>query len=67
MTPATLTAFSIYAMPYVEGESLRQKLNREKQLSIEETVHITEQVASALDYAHRHDIIHRGGQHDLVD
>ncbi len=51
--------FLYYVMPYVEGESLRQKLNREKQLSIEEAVRITEQVASALDYAHRHDVIHR--------
>jgi serine/threonine-protein kinase len=52
-------SFLYYVMPYVEGESLRQKLNREKQLSIEEAVRITEQVASALDYAHRHDVIHR--------
>ena len=38
-------------MPYVEGESLRDKLNREKQLGIEEALHITEQVAAALGYA----------------
>ncbi len=48
-----------YVMPFVEGESLRDKLNREKQLSIEETIEITKGVASALDYAHRHDVIHR--------
>ena len=48
-----------YVMPFVEGESLRDKLNREKQLSVEETIEITKGVASALDYAHRHDVIHR--------
>lgn len=48
-----------YMMPYIEGESLRDKLNREKQLSIEETVKIAESVAAALDYAHQHDVIHR--------
>ncbi len=48
-----------YVMPFVEGESLRDKLNREKQLSVEETIEITKGVASALDYAHRHEVIHR--------
>ena len=48
-----------YVMPYVEGESLRDKLNRERQLSIEEALEITKTVASALDYAHRRDVIHR--------
>jgi serine/threonine-protein kinase len=52
-------SFLYYVMPYVEGESLRQKLNREKQLAIEEAVQISEAAASALDYAHRHDVIHR--------
>ena len=44
-----------YVMPYVEGESLRQKLERERELSIEDAVQVTIQVAHALDYAHRHD------------
>ncbi len=48
-----------YVMPYVEGESLRGRLNREKQLGIEEAVRLAGQVASALDYAHRHGVIHR--------
>src|SRR5262245_8936207 len=48
-----------YVMPYVDGESLRAKLQREKQLPIGEVVHIATAVASALDYAHRHGIIHR--------
>ena len=48
-----------YVMPYVEGESLRDRLEREKQLPIADTIRIASEVASALDYAHRHDIIHR--------
>ena len=48
-----------YVLPYVRGESLRSKLNREQQLSVEEAVRIAIQVASALEYAHRHGIIHR--------
>jgi formylglycine-generating enzyme required for sulfatase activity/tRNA A-37 threonylcarbamoyl transferase component Bud32 len=48
-----------YVMPYVEGESLRRKLEREGPLSLEETVSITRGVASALDYAHRHGVLHR--------
>jgi serine/threonine-protein kinase len=51
--------FLFYVMPYVEGESLREKLEREKQLSIEEALGITRQVASALGYAHAHNVIHR--------
>ncbi|UCC74188.1 MAG: protein kinase, partial [Gemmatimonadota bacterium] len=48
-----------YVMPYIEGETLRDKLNRERQLSIEEAVRITTEVADALDYAHRRSVIHR--------
>jgi serine/threonine-protein kinase len=51
--------FLFYVMPHVEGESLRDRLNRDKQLPVEEAVNIAEMVASALDYAHRHDIVHR--------
>jgi TolB-like protein/tetratricopeptide (TPR) repeat protein len=51
--------FVWYVLPYVRGESLRDKLNREKQLSVEEAVRIATHVASALEYAHRHGIIHR--------
>jgi serine/threonine-protein kinase len=52
-------SFLYYVMPFVEGESLREKLNREKQLAVEESIEITRAVAAALDYAHRHDVIHR--------
>jgi serine/threonine-protein kinase len=48
-----------YVMPYIEGESLRAKLNRERQLSVDEALRITCEVASALDHSHRHGIIHR--------
>ena len=48
-----------YVMPYIEGGSLREKLNRERQLSIEEALEITKVVASALDFAHNRDVIHR--------
>jgi serine/threonine-protein kinase len=46
-------------MPFVEGESLRDRLRREKQLPVDEAVRIATEVASALDYAHRHGVIHR--------
>src|SRR5256884_120339 len=48
-----------YVMPHVEGESLRHRLDREKQLPIEEAVRLASGIASALDYAHRHGVIHR--------
>jgi serine/threonine-protein kinase len=48
-----------YVMPYIKGESLRQKLQREKQLPVDEALRITLEVASALGYAHAHDVIHR--------
>ncbi|HKY97556.1 MAG TPA: serine/threonine-protein kinase, partial [Gemmatimonadaceae bacterium] len=51
--------FLYYVMPYVEGESLREKLDREQQLAIEEAVHHGRAIASALDYAHRQGIVHR--------
>jgi dipeptidyl aminopeptidase/acylaminoacyl peptidase len=51
--------FLFYVMPYVEGETLRDRLEREKQLGIEEAIEISRSVAAALDYAHRHDVIHR--------
>jgi serine/threonine protein kinase len=48
-----------YVLPYVRGESLRDLLNRETQLSVEDAIALTKQVGSALDYAHRHGVIHR--------
>ncbi len=48
-----------YAMPFVEGESLRDRLAREKQLPIADAVRIASEVAGALDYAHRKGVIHR--------
>jgi serine/threonine-protein kinase len=48
-----------YVMPFVEGESLRDRLKRERQLPVEDALQITKQVASALEFAHRHEVIHR--------
>ncbi|MFI5279604.1 MAG: protein kinase [Gemmatimonadales bacterium] len=48
-----------YVMPYVEGESLRDRLTREKQLPVEEAVRLAREVLSALDYAHRKNVVHR--------
>ena len=51
--------FLYYVMPFIGGETVRDKLDRETQLGIEEAVSITRDIADALDYAHRHNIIHR--------
>jgi eukaryotic-like serine/threonine-protein kinase len=48
-----------YVMPLVTGETLRARLDRERQLSIADAVRIAREVASALDYAHRQNVIHR--------
>ncbi len=55
----TADGFLFYVMPYVEGETLRDRLNRETQLGVDEAVRITREVADALDYAHRHGVVHR--------
>ncbi len=51
--------FLYYVMPFVEGESLRERLERERQLPIPDVMRIASEVAGALDYAHRHGVIHR--------
>lgn len=48
-----------YVMPYVNGETLRQRLNRADPIGLDEALAITRQVTSALDYAHRHGVLHR--------
>ncbi|HXS23245.1 MAG TPA: protein kinase [Gemmatimonadales bacterium] len=48
-----------FTMPYVEGETLRSRLNREKQLPLDDALRIARQAADALDYAHRHGVVHR--------
>jgi serine/threonine protein kinase len=52
-------SFLFYVMPFVAGESLRDRLRREKQLPVTDAVRIATEVASALDYAHRHGVVHR--------
>jgi serine/threonine-protein kinase len=51
--------FLYYVMPYIQGETLRAKLDRETQFSVDEALRIAIDVAGALDYAHRHGVIHR--------
>ena len=55
----SVDGFLFYVMPYVEGESLRDRLNREHQLPVSDAVRLATEVASALDYAHRHGVVHR--------
>ncbi len=51
--------FLYYVMPFVEGESLRDRLRREKQLPVDSAVRIAREVALALSYAHEHGVVHR--------
>jgi serine/threonine-protein kinase len=51
--------FLYYVMPYIQGETIRETLNRETQLGVDDAVRITREIADALDYAHRAGVIHR--------
>ncbi|MCH7890512.1 MAG: serine/threonine-protein kinase [Gemmatimonadetes bacterium] len=51
--------FLFYVMPYVEGETLRDRIDREKQLPVDEAVALASKVAGALQHAHEHGVIHR--------
>ncbi|MFI5311147.1 MAG: protein kinase [Gemmatimonadales bacterium] len=51
--------FLYYVMPYVEGESLRSRLNRDGKLPLDEALRLARSVAGALDYAHRQKVVHR--------
>jgi TolB-like protein/Flp pilus assembly protein TadD len=51
--------FLFYTMPFVEGESLRDRLSREKQLPLDDALQIAREVADALSYAHSHGVVHR--------
>ena len=53
------SGFLYYVMPYVEGESLRAKLNRDGKLPLDEALYLARGVAGALDYAHRQRVVHR--------
>ena len=55
----TVEGTVFYVMPFVEGESLRDRLSREKQLPIDDAMRIATEVADALHYAHQHGVIHR--------
>jgi tRNA A-37 threonylcarbamoyl transferase component Bud32 len=52
-------SYLFYVMPFVEGETLRERLNREKQLPLADALRIAREVGAALDYAHRHGVVHR--------
>src|SRR5215210_3338743 len=52
-------SYLFYVMPFIQGETLRDRLTREKQLPVPEAIRIATEVASALDYAHRHGVVHR--------
>ena len=56
---ATADGFLYYVMPFIKGETIRDKLNRETQFGVDEAVRIAREVADALDYAHRNGVIHR--------
>jgi serine/threonine-protein kinase len=58
-------SFLYYVMPYVEGESLRDRLIRDKQLPVNDAMKVASEVADALDYAHVHDVIHRDVEHHV--
>ena len=65
LTQVKPDGFLFYAMPYVEGESLRIRLNRKRQLSVDDAIRITREVADALGFAHTRGVVHRGitGKH----
>jgi serine/threonine-protein kinase len=62
----TADGFLFYVMPFIDGESLRERLNRETQLGVDEAVRIAREVSDALDYAHRHGVIHRDIKPDNI-
>ena len=51
--------FLYYVMPYIEGETLRDRLTREEKLSLDDALKITDDIAAALGYAHERGIVHR--------
>ncbi|HEY4101160.1 MAG TPA: serine/threonine-protein kinase, partial [Gemmatimonadales bacterium] len=55
----TVDGTVFYVMPFVDGESLRDRLTREKQLPVDDALRIAREVADALEYAHHHGVIHR--------
>jgi serine/threonine-protein kinase len=52
-------SFLFYVMPHIQGESLRERIDHEKQLGVDDALAITQKVAGALDYAHQNGVVHR--------
>ena len=52
-------SFLFYVMPHIEGESLRERIDRERQLGVDDALTITQKVANTFDYAHGNGVVHR--------
>jgi len=59
-------SFLYYVMPYVEGETLRERIDRDHQLPVEEAVRMATEIAEALDHAHRQGVVHRDGRFLMI-
>jgi serine/threonine protein kinase/tetratricopeptide (TPR) repeat protein len=57
--PSPVSPLLFYVMPFIEGETLRARLDREKQLPVDDAIRLTREVASALEFAHKRGIVHR--------
>ncbi|MEO8193598.1 MAG: protein kinase [Gemmatimonadales bacterium] len=66
LTSGEIGGLPYYTMPYIDGESLRARLERQGEMPIDETIRILRQVAAAMSYAHRHGIVHRDIKPDNV-
>ena len=66
LTSGEIDGLPYYTMPYIDGESLRARLDRGGEMPVDETVRVLRQVAAAMSYAHRHGVVHRDIKPDNV-
>ena len=66
LTSGDIDGLPYYTMPYIDGESLRARLDRGGEMPVDETVRVLRQVAAAMSYAHRHGVVHRDIKPDNV-